>query len=344
MESKDGRSYLNMILSDSTGDLEVKKWQGAELIVDKISRGNYVEVQGKVNSYQNRIQLIASEINLVSAEGLNRADFVAASSNSSDKMFDELIKIVETLDDVYIKDLCNAILFDPEISRRLRVWAAGKSIHHCYEGGLLEHTLSCAKLAFSLSAHFNVNKNYVIAGAILHDISKVYELTDGDLVDYTEEGKLLGHLVKSLELLDRYVGRIVNFPHTMKIHLKHILSSHHGEYQFGSPKIPQTSEALLVHHIDLLDSKMNSFVMAKKQDNSSGHWTGFVKHLDRTIYKAELPFFKDYLNSSDDIAVEQSLLLEKEISSDKKRGKSLDKELKYSMGNQLKDFKINDDD
>src|SRR5690606_11068578 len=151
--------------------------------------------------------------------------------------------------------------------------------------GLLKLVLSGANLAVTRSPIYQCNVNYVVAGAILHDICKIYELTDGMNVEYTEEGKLVGHLVKALEVVDRFSYRIENFPYNLKLHLKHILLSHHGEYQYGSPKIPQTSEAMLVHLIDLMDSKMNSFTASKRVDNTTGHWTSYVKHLDRIIFK-----------------------------------------------------------
>lgn len=146
-----------------------------------------------------------------------------------------------------------------------------------------------------LSRHYKVNDNYVVAGCVLHDLCKIYELTDGVNVEYTEEGKLVGHLVKGLELVDRFSYKIKNFPHYLKMHLKHILLSHHGHYEYGSPKIPQTSEAYLVHLIDLMDSKMGTFDLIKKTDSATGNWSGFVKHLDRIVYKSDLPFYPEYI-------------------------------------------------
>jgi len=214
-------------------------------------------------------------------------------------MFGKLLGIVDELQDVYIKDLLKNILGDAEIARRLKTWQAGKSIHHAYKSGLLEHILSCTTLGINLSTHYNVNENYVVAGCILHDLCKIYELSDGINVEYTEEGKLVGHLVKGLEIVDRFSYKIKDFPHQTKMHLKHILLSHHGEYEYGSPKIPQTSEAYLVHLIDLMDSKMNSLEMVKRLDSSTGHWSGFVKHLDRIVYKADLPFYDSYIDADE---------------------------------------------
>lgn len=291
MEARDGRSYLNLILTDATGDLESRMWGGAKEISETISRGAFVFAKGKINLFQGRTQAIIDEIRVIAEAEIDPNDYIVKSDRPADPMYKELLAIVEQLDDYYIKELLRSILLDSEIERRLKIWQAGKSIHHAYQSGLLEHILSCTKLAVALSAHYRVNKNYVVAGAIMHDLCKIYELTDGPLVDYTEEGKLVGHLVKSLEVLEKFSHRISNFPHSMKIHLKHILLSHHGEYEYGSPKIPQTAEAYLLHLIDLMDSKMGSLEMIKRNDSMKGHWSTHIKHLDRSIFKDELPFF-----------------------------------------------------
>lgn len=299
MESRDGKNYLNMVLTDSSGDLESRKWQGAREISDKISVGDYVKAKGKVNLYQGRVQLVLQSVEKIDQALIEVSDYVAKAEVGPEKMFNDLVAIVSKLDDVYIKDLINAILFDSEIQRRLKVWQAGKTIHHAYMSGLLEHILSCANLAITLSDHYKVNKNYVVAGAIMHDLCKIYELTEGPVVEYTEEGKLVGHLVKILELIDHFSSKIPSFPYNLKTHLKHIMLSHHGEYEYGSPKVPQTSEAFLVHLIDLMDSKMSSLETIKKQDKTPGRWSGFVKHLDRVIYKEELPFYRDYIKKNE---------------------------------------------
>jgi len=299
MNGKDGKSYLNIVLSDNTGDIESRKWHGAEEILEKIQKGDFVEVQGKMNVFQGKRQLIVMEIGKRASEQINQEDFILKSNFDADSMFLELNKIVDSLPDIYIRDLLKNILKDKEISSRLKVWQAGKSIHHAYQSGLLEHILSCSQLGVNLSSHYNVKVSFVIAGCILHDLCKIYELTEGPVVEYTEEGKLVGHLVKGLELIDYFSSQIENFPAEIKLHLKHILLSHHGEYEYGSPKIPQTSEAFLVHLIDLMDSKMNALETVKRNDQNVGRWTGMVKHLDRTIYKEELPLYKNYLGKAE---------------------------------------------
>ncbi len=323
MEARDGRNYLNVVLCDSTGDLESRKWHGAQAIMDTIERGNIVLVKGKLNLYQGRRQLIIDKISRYNEE-VDESLFVAKSDKPAGKMYEQLLSIVEGIENIFLKELLKNILLDPEISRRLQVWQAGKTVHHAYQSGLLEHILGCAELGVALSNVYKVNKSYVVAGIILHDIGKIYELTDGALVEYTEEGKLLGHLMKGTELIDQYTQKIKDFPYQMKLHLKHIVLSHHGEHEYGSPKLPQTSEALLVHHIDLMDSKMHSFETAKKMDSNAGNWTNYVKYLDRIVFKGELP---------------EAAPVQKEKSDSKKRGSE---ELKHNMTDMLKDFKVDD--
>jgi 3'-5' exoribonuclease len=338
MEGKDGRKYFNIILSDSSGDLESRLWNYSEEVEKQITKNSFVKVRGKVNFFQGRKQFIISSIQKVDAAQVNEDDFMMKAAKNPEAMYKDLLAIVDKLSDVYIRDLLRSIITDGEIARRLKTWQAGKSIHHAYKSGLLEHILSCSYLAVNLSHHYKVNENYVVAGCILHDLCKIYELTDGLNVEYTEEGKLVGHLVKGLEIVDRYSYKIKGFPHHMRMHLKHILLAHHGEYEYGSPKIPQTSEAFLVHLIDMMDSKMGTMEMIKKTDNATGHWSGYVKHLDRIVYKAELPFYPDYV--ADEAEEEKHEHREKPLAPPVKSKNA--PEPKTSMAKMLSGLKVED--
>ncbi len=336
MEDKSGKKYFNIILTDSTGDLESRLWNYSAEVEASITKNAFVRVRGKLNFYQGRKQFIINQIHKLDNSEVNMNDFVMKASGDPEVMYKKLLGIVDNLRDVYIRDLLRNIITDGEIARRLKTWQAGKSIHHAYQSGLLEHILSCTELALHLSKHYRVNENYVVAGCILHDLCKIYELTDGLNVEYTEEGKLVGHLVKGVEIVDRYSYKIKNFPHYMKLHLKHILLSHHGEYEYGSPKIPQTSEAFLVHLIDLMDSKMGTMEIIKKTDSNTGHWSGFIKHLDRIVYKSELPFYPDYVEDEEEVRREQ-----KKPESAKPRFQQ--PEPKTSLGKMLGNLKIEEE-
>ncbi|MCO4755521.1 MAG: HD domain-containing protein [Bacteriovoracaceae bacterium] len=339
-EAKDGKKYLNIILSDGTGEIESRIWKDAEEISKSVEKGNFVKVRGKANMYMGKKQFVIAACEKFPDSEINKDDFIVKAKRAPQEMFDDLVAIVQNLEDVYIRQLLLNVLGDKEVERRLKIWQAGKSIHHAYQGGLLEHILSCSNLSVQLSSHYNVNTSYVVAGAILHDLCKIYELTDGFNVEYTEEGKLVGHLVKGVEIVDKYSYRIKDFPYQTKLHLKHVLLSHHGHYEYGSPKIPQTSEAMLLHLIDHMDSKMHSFETIKRTDQNTGRWSGYVKHLDRIIYKEELPFYPEFIDGPERAETEPRQSRSKDHSSGPKKGKYKEKEVKQNLGNLLKDFKV----
>ena len=337
MEDKSGKKYFNLILTDSSGEIEARLWNYSTEVENTVTKNCFVKVRGKLNFYQGRKQFIINHIQKMDQSEVNIDDFVMKSVEDPEVMYKRLLKIVDGLSDVYIRDLLRSIITDGEIARRLKIWQAGKSIHHAYKSGLLEHILSCTELALIVSKHYRANENYVVAGCILHDLCKIYELTDGMNVEYTEEGKLVGHLVKGLEIVDRYSYKIKNFPHYMKMHLKHILLSHHGEFAYGSPKIPQTAEAYLVHLVDLMDSKMGTIEQVKKNDSTTGHWSGFVKHLDRIVYKSELPYYPEYVQDE-----EFQERAEVKAAPSPKPVQRNQPEPKTSLGKMLGNFKIED--
>ncbi|MBF0298582.1 MAG: HD domain-containing protein [Oligoflexia bacterium] len=354
MEGRDGRSYLNLILSDKSGDLEARIWNNAQEINARIEQGNLVKVKGKINLFQNRKQLIVSEIDIITAEELASSNngcsngngnsnidlsvYLTKSSQNIEDMFKRICDIVENLiEDQYIKKLLTIILSDNEISKKLKIWPAGKNIHHAYQSGLLEHILSCTESSLMLGKHYNVNISYLVAAAILHDIGKIYELTSGFNIDYTNEGKLIGHVIKGLEIVDLFSSKINNFPNNIKMHLKHILLSHHGEYVYGSAKLPQTREALLFHMIDLMDSKMGAMDMIIKNDPLVGDWSSYIKHIDRIVFKAALPTQNTNTSANTNANNDEQLI---KANNSRENNNENKKEIKTKMGNLLKDFKI----
>lgn len=292
MEGRDGRPYLNIILSDASGDLEARMWgEDAVKTSKNIKKGRFVEAKGRLNLYQGRRQFIIQSLRAVEESEININDYFPKTEKNLDELYESLLNMVEQLDDFYIRELLKKILTDEKNIILLKKAVAAKTIHHAHAGGLLEHIHSCSKLALFLSDYYQVNKNYVLAGAILHDFCKINEMTCFPLVEYTDEGKLVGHLVKSVEVVDEYSRGIPNFPHDLKVHLNHVLLSHHGHLEFGSPKLPQTKEAYLVHLIDLMDSKMGAFDLIIKNDQTEGNWSQYIKHLDRVVFKAPLPHY-----------------------------------------------------
>jgi 3'-5' exoribonuclease len=349
LNSRDGRPYLNIIASDKTGELECRRWTQAEETFARVKKGQVIHLKGKINFFQNRLQLIVEDVNVCEQPSEDLLDeMVMKSTTSAEVMFDRLIKIIEEeLSDVYIRDLLLTLLNEPELKRRLKKWQAGKSVHHAYESGLLEHILSCVDLSLMLARHYKLNHNYVVAGAILHDLCKTSELTEGPMVEYTDEGKLLGHLVKGIELIEITAQRMGFFPADLKLHLKHIVASHHGVLEYGSPKVPHTSEAYLVHLIDYMDSKMNAMISTKTLDSTPGKWSQFIKHLDRIVYKEELPFYPEYVevaSSSNPVTTPSNTIAAASGAVTKEKPTNAPRNdkgpLKQNLGSLLKDFKI----
>jgi len=285
---KDGREFLNVILADATGDVEARKWSLQDFNPHSFARGDYVLVQGKTNFYQNRLQVIIQEMAKVNPQDYQQKDFIPHSAQDPAQAMAEIKNLAASIQDAALKDIVQTLLDDPTIQRRLLVCPAGRSIHHIGVGGLAEHILSCAQLGAFLADFYHLDRDYVLAGTILHDLGKIYEFSEDDLVDYTDEGKLLGHIVKILELVDTYFAHHPDFPAEVKLHLKHILAAHHGELDCGSPKVPQTPEAYLVHLIDYLDSKIDTMKTALR-GSQGNDWISYHKALDRAIYRRPLP-------------------------------------------------------
>lgn len=335
-QGKDGRDYMALTLSDQSGEVDSRVWQHAKEAFEILEKTTYVAIMGKLNLFQGRKQLIVSEYFPINSTEVDERLMLKASDADPIVMFESLKKIVSQLEDEYIKQLLLDILSDQSIHGKLLTWPAGKSVHHNYQSGLLEHILSCAQLAKELSPKYKVNSSYVVAGAILHDLCKIDELSEFPSVDYTDRGKLVGHLVDGVLMVERFARNIEGFPEDCLNHLYHILLSHHGEYAYGSPKIPQTKEAMLVHLIDLMDSKMSSFDVIIEEDSNDTAWSAYNRFLDRIVYKKKLPSYKmkaSHENSPKDI-------YGKSTSKHQHKKMSPTKEIKQNLGSLMKNIKI----
>lgn len=284
---KNGKSYVSLALADATGAIDGRIWDNAEAAADAFQPGDVVRVKGAVQLFQNRRQLVVHKIEKSPLEGLNMADFLAASRRDPHEMLAELSAIAEAVEDRCIRQLIVDCLSDPEIRPRLLVSPAAKTIHHAYSGGLLEHVLSICGLMRGLSAHYKamgvaLNLDYLIFGAIFHDLGKIWELEIDGGISYTDKGKLLGHMVMSVELIEKKASRILGFPEDLKDKLKHIVLSHHGKLEYGSPKTPMFLEAFVVAAIDDLDSKiacLDAFIRSERESGES--WSRYNAMFDR---------------------------------------------------------------
>jgi 3'-5' exoribonuclease len=286
-QKKSGEPYLSLVLGDRTGELDAKMWDNVAEVLESFQRDDFVKVKGLVQIYQNRPQLTIHKMMKVHDSDVDFSDFFPSSERSSDEMFAELRQVVAGVHNPHLRRLLDLFLDDEPLMRMYKTAPAAKNVHHAFLGGLLEHVLSLCSLSRTMAAHYRmVDLDLLIAGAVLHDVGKVAELTYERSFGYSTEGQLLGHIVIGMRMLGDKVARIPDFPPRLRTLVEHMIISHHGELEFGSPKIPLFPEALLLHHLDNLDSKMECMRgMIAKDRLAEGCWTAYSSSLDRAVLK-----------------------------------------------------------
>jgi 3'-5' exoribonuclease len=288
-EKKSGEPYLSLMLGDKSGRVDAKMWDNVVEVTDTFDRDDFVKIKGVVQLHLNRPQLVIHKIRSMPDTEVDFADFFPASLRNPDEMWAELRGIVSTVLNPHLRALLNGLLDDPEIARRYRMAPAAKSIHHAFLGGLLEHVLSLCGLCQITAAHYpNIDPDLMITGAVLHDIGKIYELSYDRGFNYTTEGQLLGHIMIAFRMLGDKIHALPDFPPSLRNLVEHMVISHHGRLEFGSPKLPQFPEALLLHYLDDMDSKMESMrALIELDKQSSSDFTGYNPALERTLLKKE---------------------------------------------------------
>lgn len=280
---KTGKPFMSIVLGDNTGNIDGRIWDQVEDLNKEFETGDIILVKGNVQVFQNRKQLIISKITRLEMSSFSISDFVLSSSKSSEDMFAELIIFAKEMQNEHLKMLVLSVLEDPEIKPLLFKAPAAKTIHHAWYGGLLEHIVSIIKILKSLSEHYSfLNRDLLYFGAIFHDIGKLWELEFEQIFAYSTRGRLIGHMEIACELVDKKSARIMGFPAELKDICKHIILSHHGRLEYGSPKRPKFIEAFLVAFIDDLDSKMstlNSFFMYERSGGES--WSRYNDLFER---------------------------------------------------------------
>jgi len=286
-QKKSGEPYLSLMLGDRTGEIDAKMWDNVAEVIDTFERDDFVKVKALFQIFQNRPQLTIHKMSRVLDSEVDFADYFPASERDPLEMFAELKGIVAGIGNPHLKGLLEAFLDDEPLARRYRTAPAAKNVHHNYLGGLIEHVLSVCRLCRLAASHYNyVDLDLLLTGAILHDVGKVAELTYDRSFGYSTEGQLLGHIVIGLRLLHEKLQRFPEFPPKLRVLVEHLIISHHGELEFGSPKVPLFPEALLLHHLDNLDSKMECMrALGAKDRHVEGVWTGFSSALERSVLK-----------------------------------------------------------
>ncbi|HVK61215.1 MAG TPA: HD domain-containing protein [Bdellovibrionales bacterium] len=288
LTGKNGKSYISVYLGDKTGSIDARIWDNVDLLSELFQSGDVIKVKGQVQLFQNRKQIIVHRLERAQAGEYDMADLVSTSARSAEEMMAELLKFAEGMEDPSIRQLTLDVLNDPEIRQRFLTAPAAKSIHHAYMSGLLEHVLSICGLMQSIHAHYQrqqieLKLDYLLFGAIFHDIGKLWELQMEESISYTDKGKLLGHMILAVELIEKKASRILGFPEETKDLLKHIVLSHHGRLEYGSPKVPMFLEAFIVAAVDDFDSKINTIAgfVRNERENGAEKWSRFNTLFER---------------------------------------------------------------
>ena len=288
-QKKTGEPYLTLHLADKTGEIEAKMWDNVAEVMDAFDRDDFVKVKGLVQVYQNRSQFTVHRIRRVEDQEVEFSDFFPCSERDPEEMVAELHGTIAGIGNPHLRALLESVFQDTSIAARFKVAPAAKSIHHACRSGLIEHVLSLCKLGRTIGSHYkSVDLDLLLTGILLHDIGKIEELSYDRSFSYSSEGQLLGHIVIGLRIVAEKVAHIPDFPPKLRTLVEHMIISHHGELEFGSPKVPAFEEALLLHHLDNLDSKMEAMKQAIKRDNLVGsEFTGWVSSLERSLLRKD---------------------------------------------------------
>ena len=290
--NRNGNLYLQVDLSDKSGSINARLWNASESDFTSFSNGDYVKVEGTTQLFQGNMQLIVTAIRRAATEEVEESDYQRLKSEEIDRYATRLTEILRNIKTPSLLNLADCFLMDEVFMAKFVEAPAGMKNHHAYQGGLIEHVLSVMELALLITPRYpQMDSDLLIMGAFLHDLSKVDELFYGREIGYTDEGQLLGHMVMGMTLLDEKIAEAEKLsgepmPHALVIQLKHLIISHHGEYEYGSSKLPMTLEAVALNLIDNLDAKMASFgQLIEDCPNIENSWTQYYPNLGRKLYK-----------------------------------------------------------
>jgi len=286
--TREGKPYLRLELGDRSGTIEARMWDQFESAAKGINRDDFVKIQGRVEIYRNRPQLAVLQVRLAKPEEIDLADFLPQTKADVAKLYGELLEYAASIKNPWLKKLVTAILNDPAIAARYKRAPAAKVMHHAYLGGLLEHVISLCGLAKLAATHYpELDGDLLLTAAMLHDVGKLDELCYERAIGYTVEGQLLGHIVMEVETVSKTMDAIEGFPPNLKTVVQHMLISHHGEYEFGSPKLPMIREALVFHYLDDLDSKIAAVRAALVIESGEPEWSAYSGALGRKFLRLE---------------------------------------------------------
>lgn len=287
--TKTGKEYENVILQDKTGSLDAKIWDPNSMGIDEFDALDYVEVNGDVTVFNGQTQLSIKRARKISETDVDPTNYLPCTNKNIDEMMMELTKFIAGVNNPYYKQVLTKLFIDnTEFVEAFKKHSAAKSVHHGFIGGLLEHTLSVAKMCDFFAKQYPIlNRDLLMTSAICHDIGKVYELSDFPMNDYTDAGQLLGHIVMGSEMLGKIMDSIPDFPTKLKNELKHCILAHHGELEYGSPKKPALIEAMALNLADNADAKIETMteLLNSNSSASSDQWLGYNRLLETNVRK-----------------------------------------------------------
>jgi len=285
---KTGEPYLALTLGDRSGHVEAKMWDNVEDAIDVFDQDDVIKIKGLLNKYKNRFQITIHKLRLLGDSEVDFADYLPKTTKDIGELWKTLASFVATFKNQHLRALIDLFMADPEIAEAYRNAPAAKTLHHAYIGGLLDHVVSLFRSCDLVCRNYpQVNRDLLLTGAFLHDIGKIHELAYHRSFSYTTRGQLLGHMIIELEMLQAKLAQLPDFPDDLKTLVEHLIISHHGQYEFGSPKLPMFPEALMLHYLDDLDSKMEAMRAQFERDaESDGGWTGYNSSLGRPLLNA----------------------------------------------------------
>jgi 3'-5' exoribonuclease len=286
---KTGDPYLALTLGDRSGQIEAKMWDNVEDVLNAFEQDDYLKIKGLINKYKQRFQLTIHKLRKLGDSEIEFADYLPKTAKDIDELWRTLTGFIATFENPHLKSLVRAFIDDPEIASAYRNAPAAKTLHHAYIGGLLDHVVSLFRSCDLICRNYaQVNRDLLLTGAFLHDIGKIHELTYNRSFSYTTKGQLLGHMVIELDMLRDKLALVPGFPEELKTMVEHLIISHHGQYEFGSPKLPMFPEALMLHYLDDLDSKMEAMrAQFERESTHDGPWTSYNPSLGRPLLNTE---------------------------------------------------------
>jgi 3'-5' exoribonuclease len=290
-DRRSGRSgaFLVLVLQDVSGEIDAKVFQDVDIASQQFEVGEFVAVQGKGNVFNQRLELVVDKIRRVIPDdatlGFREEDCIPCSPRVLDEMWAELQTRIDSVDHPAIRALLQRIVV--RHAERLRLWPAGRQVHHAYRSGLLEHLLQIMDVTLALAERYGLRRDLMIAGALLHDIGKLQELSYEVAIDYSVEGNLIGHIVIGVGMLRDELREMPDFPHELALELEHMILSHHGSKELGSPVKPMTAEALVLAAVDDLDAKLHQVRRHLAEAGPGGRFTTYHRYLDRVLFKPE---------------------------------------------------------